>query len=31
MVAKQPQLGYGIHAIEVTPADNHFDIVLRPK
>ena len=31
MVAKKPQLGYGIHTIEVEPGDNHFDIDLPPK
>jgi hypothetical protein len=31
MVAKEPQLGYGIHTIEVAPGDNQFDIDLPPK
>ena len=30
-VAKEPQLGYGIHTIEVAPGDNQFDIDLPPK
>ncbi len=28
---KEPQLGYGIHAIEVKSGDNSFDIDLPPK
>ena len=31
MLKKEPQLGYGIHTIEVQPGDNTFDIELPPK
>jgi len=31
MVKKEPQLGYGIHTIEVKAGDNSFDIDLPPK
>jgi hypothetical protein len=31
MVAKEPQLGYGIHRIEIAAGDNHFDIDSPPK
>jgi hypothetical protein len=30
MMAKEPQLAYGIHTIEVKPGDNSFDIDLPP-
>jgi hypothetical protein len=31
MVKKEPQLGYGIHTIDVKSGDNSFDIDLPPK
>ncbi len=31
MLKKDPQLGYGIHTIDVKPGDNTFDIELPPK
>jgi hypothetical protein len=31
MVKKEPQLGYGIHTIDVKAGDNPFDIDLPPK
>ncbi len=31
MVKKEPQLGYGIHTIDVKPGDNPFNIELPPK
>ncbi len=31
MMAKDPQLAYGIHTIDVQPGDNSFDIDLPPK
>jgi hypothetical protein len=30
-IAKEPQLGYGIHTIDVKAGDNPFDIELPPK
>src|SRR5271166_4569584 len=31
MVKKEPQLGYGIHTLDVKPGDNTFNIDLPPK
>ncbi len=31
MIVKEPQLGYGIHTMDVGPGENVFDIELPPK